>query len=141
MRLKRLAASGVLALAVVGISACSGAEYGIAALDRDPTSEDQLPDFVLTRDLDVDSVRKVAENDGVSYFIGKMEDVEGFCVYPVIGEKWIGGCGATTTDQIITVDAAAYPEVPQVTLVADAYDTDGLQRDGWVEVQKNVFIR
>jgi hypothetical protein len=140
MQFKQLSASGVLVMAVVGLSACSGAEYGIAALERDATSEDQLPAVVSDESLDVESARKVAEQEGVSYFIGAMKDDEGFCTYSVADDDFIGGCG-TGSGQVVTVSPAADSDLPQMTLVTDSYSGDDLERDGWSEVHDNIMIR
>lgn len=140
MQLKQLAASGVLAIAVVGLSACSGADYGIAALERDATSEDQLPAFVSDESVNVESTRKVAEQDGVSYFIGTMADREGFCAYSVVEDDFIGGCG-TASGKVVTVSPAAGSDLPQMTLVTDSYSGDDLERDGWSQVHENLMIR
>ncbi|WP_104119083.1 hypothetical protein [Arthrobacter sp. B1805] len=140
MQLKQLAASGVLAIAVVGLSACGGADYGIAALERDATSEDQLPAFVSDEGVDVESIRKVAEQDGVSYFIGTWEDREGFCVYSVVVDDFTGGCG-TGSENVVTVSPAPGSDLPHMTLVTDSYSDDDLERDGWSQVHENIMIR
>ncbi|MHA7144976.1 hypothetical protein ACX80U_09700 [Arthrobacter sp. TmT3-37] len=140
MQLKQLAASSALTLAVAGLSACGGADYGIAALERDATSEDQLPAVVYDESVDDESTRKVAEQDGVSYFIGTMTDREGFCSYAVVEDDFIGGCG-TASGKVVTVSPAADSDLPQMTLVTDSYSGDDLERDGWSQVHENILIR
>jgi hypothetical protein len=76
-------AVGVVGL--LGLTGCSGGD-DIAALDRAATSDDQLPSYVLTQDLDVDSVRHVVKHDGINYFISKPEEDNGFCVIRTKGQ-------------------------------------------------------
>lgn len=140
MQFKQLAASGVLAIAVVALSACSGADYDIAALERDATSEDQLPAVASDESVDDESIRKVAEQNGISYFIGTMKDRERFCAYSVVEDDFIGGCGAGS-GKVVTVSPAADSDLPQMTLVTDAYSGDDLERDGWSQVHDNILIR
>jgi hypothetical protein len=79
VNLRRYAVIAVGVVGLLGLTGCSGGD-DIAALDRAATSDDQLPSYVLTQDLDVDSVRQVVVHDGVSYFISRPEEDNGFCV-------------------------------------------------------------
>ncbi|WP_043447864.1 hypothetical protein [Arthrobacter sp. L77] len=137
---RQAAAIAVLALSAATISACSGADYGIAALDRKATSEDQLPDFVSDPSLDIDSVRKVAEQNQISYFIGEMKDDKGFCAYATTGDDFIGGCGEGN-GQLVTVSPGAGSDLLQFTLVTDSYSNEDLRGEGWTEVHDNILVR
>ncbi|WP_247827974.1 hypothetical protein [Arthrobacter antioxidans] len=140
MHVKQVAAVAVLALSATVISACSGADDGVAALNREATPEDQLPDFVSDSSLDIDSVRKVAEQNQISYFIGEMKDDKGFCAYSTTNDDFIGGCGEGN-GQLVTVSPGAGSGLPQFTLVTDSYSSEDLRGDGWTEVHDNILIR
>ena len=142
MHLKQVAAATTLISALVLISGCSSAEYGIVALDREATAEDQLPDMVIDDRVNVGSVRKVAEQDRVAYFIGAMNDDQGYCAYAVDDddENFTGGCGSGS-DQVLTVAPGEGSNLHQMMLVMDSYDGDSLKRDNWAEVHPNILIR
>lgn len=128
------------AVFLMGITGCTGGD-GIAALDRDATSEDQLPAYVLTQNFKVDSVRRVAEQDEVTYFISKLNEDNGFCVIRAKGQDeaaWGMGCG-TGTGKVITNFTMGISE--EVTLVTDGYATDDLEEDGWSKISENLLIR
>jgi hypothetical protein len=125
---------------LLGITSCSGGD-GIAAIDRDATSEDQLPPYVMTPNLKLDSVRRVAEQDEVTYFISKLDEDNGFCVIRTRGQDetaWGTGCG-TGTGRVITNSTTGISEA--VTLVTDGYATDDLEKDGWTKISENLLIR
>ena len=140
VRFKQMATATALISTLTLVSGCSSAEYGIAALDREATAQDRLPDVVVDESVNIDSVRKVAEQDQVAYFIGTMNDEEGYCAYAVVDSDFIGGCGRGN-GQLITVTPGGNTELPQMTLVTDSYDSENLQRDNWAEVQTNILIR
>jgi hypothetical protein len=130
---------GALAIAMVGVIGLAGCadNDGIAALDRAATSDDQLPGYVLTRGVDVDSVRKVAERDGVRYFISESETDEGHCVIQIKGQDesaWASVCG---TGNLVTSRATGI--VTSVALVTDSFATDDLEQEGWTKVHTNLF--
>lgn len=149
MKRKRSAVSVIVGLAVVGASACSSANYGIAALDREASAEDQLPailgdqlpSVVSNMDLDADSVRKVVESDGVSYYLGEKDSEEGFCVIYASDEDWLGGCGEAYAGQLVSLFPGEAMDLPQVTLVEDEYSTENLERDDWSRIHDNILIR
>ncbi|MBG6223528.1 hypothetical protein IWX63_000076 [Arthrobacter sp. CAN_A2] len=140
MRFDQVAIAAGLAPAGTAISACSGAEYGIAASNREATSEDRPPDFVIDPSVTIDSVRKVAEQDHISYFIGEMTDDRGFCAYSTTDDDFIGGCGEGH-GQPVTVAPGAGSDLPQSTLITDSYSTDALTSGDWTEVHDNILIR
>lgn len=92
--------------------------------------------------MNVDSVRKVAEQNQVAYFIGAMNDDPGYCAYAVTNDNddFIGGCGSGS-GQLVTVSPGGGSQLPQMTLVMDSYANDDLKRDNWAEVQTNILIR
>jgi hypothetical protein len=125
---------------LLGLTGCSGGD-DIAALDRAATSDDQLPSYVLTQDLDVDSVRQVVEHDGISYFISRPKEDNGFCVVRTKAQDdtaWGTAC-STGTGKVVTNQTTGIPEV--VTLVTDGYATDDLEEEGWTKIQENLLIR
>ncbi|MHA7217502.1 hypothetical protein ACX80L_01280 [Arthrobacter sp. MDT1-48-3] len=140
MHFKQAAAATALASTLILIGGCSGAEYGITALDREATAADRLPDVVVDESVNADSVRKVAEQNQVAYFIGAMNDDQGYCAYAVDNDDVIGGCGRGH-GQLVTVSPGGSSSLPQLTLVLDSYDTADLKRDNWVEVHTNIFVR
>lgn len=140
MHFKQVAAATALIPVLTLVSGCSGAEYGIAALDREATAQDRLPDVVVDESVNVDSVRKVAEQDRVGYFIGTMNDEQGYCAYAVVDSDFIGGCGRGN-GQLVTVTPGGSTGLPQMTLVLDSYASENLKRDNWVEVHTNILIR
>lgn len=142
MHFKQAAAATALASALIVISGCGSAEDGIAALDREATAEDRLPDVVADESVNVDSVRKVAEQDHVAYFIGAMTDDRGYCAYAVStdNDDFIGGCGSGN-GQLVNVTPGGNTDLPQMTLVKDSHDSEDLKHDNWAEVQTNIFIR
>lgn len=137
---KQMATATALISTLTLVSGCSSAEYGIAALDREATAQDRLPDVVVDASVNIDSVRKVAEQDQVAYFIGTMNNEKGYCAYAVVDSDFIGGCGSGN-GQLITVTPGRNTDLPQMTLVTDSYDSENLQRDNWAEVQTNILIR
>lgn len=149
MKRKRSAVSVISALVLVGASACSSANYGIAALNREASAEDQLPavmadqlpNVVSNMDLDVESVRKVVESDGVSYYLGEKDSEEGFCVIYAPDEDWLGGCGEAFAGQLVSLFPGEEMDLPQVTLVEDEYSTQNLERDDWNRIHDNILIR
>ena len=135
----RYAVFTVGAVGLLGLVGCSGGD-GIAAIDRAATSDDQLPGYVLTQDLDVGTVRQVVEHDGVSYFISEPKEDNGFCVIRTKGQNetaWGTACG--TGGGMITNQTTGIPGV--VTLVTDGYATDGLEEEGWTKIHDNLLIR
>ena len=129
MHFKQAAAATVLVSTLIVISGCSSAKYGIAALDREAAAEDRLPDVVIDESVNADSVRKVAEQHQVAYFVGVMNDDQGYCAYAVDNDDVIGGCGR------------GHGQLVTVSLVMDSYDSADLKRDNWVEVHTNILIR
>ena len=140
MHFKQAAAATVLVSTLIVISGCSSAEYGIAALDREAAAEDRLPDVVIDESVNADSVRKVAEQHQVAYFVGVMNDDQGYCAYAVDNDDFIGGCGRGNS-QLVTISPGGGSKLPQITLVMDSYDSADLKRDNWVEVHTNILIR
>lgn len=131
--------AGIMIL--VGIAGCSSGSDGIAAIDRESTSEDRLPAYVAMQNLDVDSVRRVAEQNDVAYFVSRQADAAGFCVIRTKGQDetaWGTACG-TATGRVITNFTTGISE--SVTLVTDGYATDDLEQDGWTRITDNVLIR
>ncbi|WDF32018.1 hypothetical protein PTW37_08945 [Arthrobacter agilis] len=139
MHIKQIATATALLTMLITVSSCGGAEYGIAALEREATDADRLPDVVVDESVDFDSVRKVAEQDRVAYFIGEMRDRRGYCAYAVADADFIGGCGSGA-GQLVTVTPGGGSELPQLTLVMDSYAVD-LTSDNWTEVHPNILIR
>jgi hypothetical protein len=137
---KKMATATALLATLTLVSGCSSAGYGIAALDREATAQDRLPDVVVDGSVNIDSVRKVAEQDQVEYFIGTMNDEEGYCAYAVVDSDFIGGCGRGN-GQLISVTPGGNTKLPQMMLVTDSYDSEDLQGDNWAEVQTNILIR
>lgn len=140
MHFKQAAAATVLAPTLILIGGCSSAEYDITALDREATAEDQLPDIVVDESVNADSVRKVAEQNQVAYFVGAMNDDQGYCAYAVHNDDFIGGCGRGN-GQLVTVSPGEGSSLPQMTLVTDFYDSADLERDNWAEVHTNILVR
>lgn len=140
MHVKRLGVAVVLASAIAAASGCTNAAHGIAALDREPTAEDRLPAIIVTEGVDPDSIRKVAEQEQVAYFIGETGDGQGYCAYAVKESEFVGGCGSGR-GQLVTVSPGGASELPQLTLVMDSHDAENLRRDGWSEVHDNILIR
>jgi hypothetical protein len=122
------------------MTGCSGGE-GIAALSDGAGPEDQLPAYVLTQDLDATSVRKVIEKDGITYFISRPAQDQGFCIIRTKGRDdtaWGAACG-TGTGRVITNSITGIPEA--VTLVTDGYSTDDLEEEGWTKIHDNLLTR
>jgi hypothetical protein len=140
MKTGRYVAIALGVVGLLGLTGCSGGD-DIAALDRAATSNDQLPRYVLTQNLDVASVRHVVEHDGINYFISKPEEDNGFCVIQTKGQDntaWGTACSAGT-GKVVTNQTTGIPEV--VTLVTDGYATDDLEEAGWTKIQENLLIR
>ncbi|TYD00431.1 hypothetical protein FQ377_03010 [Arthrobacter echini] len=118
----------------------------IAALTREPTAEDQLPGFVAEiavgngiGDLDADSVRKVEEHDGVTYYLGVLNDDRSACVYSITSDNFLGGCSAGP-GRVITNTPGADSGLVSVTLVTDGYSTDLLEQKGWTRIHRNILV-
>ncbi|WP_157940301.1 hypothetical protein [Arthrobacter ruber] len=109
MHFKQAAAATVLVSTLIVISGCSSAEYGIAALDREAAAEDRLPDVVIDESVNADSVRKVAEQHQVAYFVGVMNDDQGYCAYAVDNDAppALCYCGSTCSPA-----SAVAPNIP-----------------------------
>ena len=136
MYLRRYAALAVGMAGVLSVVGCTDTA-GIAALDRAPASDDQLPDYVLTQGVDVDSVRKVAERDEVMYFISDSETDEGHCVIQVRvpdATIWAVVCG---TGNVVTNRTTGI--VTTVALVTDGYSVEDLGMEGWTKIHTNLF--
>jgi hypothetical protein len=139
MNVRRYAVIAVGVVSLLGLTGCSGGD-GIAALDRAGTLDDQLPGYVLTQGVDVDSVRQVAEHKGIRYFISRTEEDNGFCVIRTKGQDeraWGTAC-STGTGKVVSNPTTGILEV--VTLVTDGYATDDLEEDGWIRIQENLLI-
>ncbi len=118
----------------------------IAALTREATAEDQLPGFVAEvavgngiGDLDADSVRKVEEHDGVTYYLGVLNDGRSACVYSITSDNFLGGC-SVGPGRVITNTPGADSGLVSVTLVTDGYTTDLLEQKGWTRIHRNVLV-
>jgi hypothetical protein len=91
--------------------------------------------------LKLDSVRRVAEQGEVTYFISRLDEDNGFCVIHTKGQDetaWGTACG-TGTGRVITTSTTGIADA--VTLVTDGYATDDLARDGWTKISENLLIR
>ena len=124
---------------LTGVAGCSGGD-GIAAIDRSATSEDQLPSYVSTESLDVDSVRLVAEHDGIAYFISRPADGSGFCVIRIpdrIQTVWAAACGQG--GNVVSTSSIGISQ--SVTLVTDGYSTSDLEKVGWEKITDNLLVR
>lgn len=140
MQPRRYAAIAVGMSGLVSLGGCSGGG-GIAALDRAPTADDQLPGYVVTQDLDVDSVRLVVEQEGINYFISERKEGVGFCLTLTKDQDeraWISACGGPV-GEAITAQSRGIPGV--VKLVVDGYSTDYLEENGWTKIHDNLLTR
>ena len=136
--MRRYVALAVGMAGVLSLVGCADSA-GIAALERAAASDDQLPGHVLTRGVDVDSVRKVAERDGVMYFISESETDEGHCVIQVKvpdATIWASGC---STGNVVTSRTTGI--VTTVALVTDNFATENLEKEGWTKIHTNLFTR
>lgn len=118
----------------------------VAVLDREATAEDQLPDFVSDivvgdndTELNADSVRKAVERDGLTYYLGSLNDGESLCVYSTTSDDFIGGCG-TSGGKVTTVAPGEGSNLNPITLVTDDYSTATLEQDGWTKIHDNILI-
>lgn len=142
VRFKYVVTVAALAVSALGISACSGGG-GISALDREATSEDQLPAYVDVQDLEVDSVRKAAESDGFTYFLARADDA-GTCLIRIRDEDesaYMAGCGTGTGHVTTTSLPRTKNGPPDMALVTDGYATDDLEQDGWTKIQDNIPVQ
>ncbi|WP_140395021.1 hypothetical protein [Arthrobacter sedimenti] len=142
MQSKRLGIVAVLAGLVLGLSACSGGDE-IAALNRGSAAGNQLPDYVYTEDIDVDSIREAVESEGFTYFLARGKE-QGFCVIRTSdqGESaYMGGCGTKPGLVIITSSGTTAAGPTNVALVTDGYATDDLEDEGWAKIQENILVR
>lgn len=139
---KKLVTFMVLAGLISALSACDGGD-GIAALDREPTSADQLPAYVNTDNLDVDSVRKAVDIEGLTYFLAR-GDEGGYCVIRTgdQGEnEYLVSCVAGSGN-LTSVSLGSMASEPRaMTLVTDSYATDVLEEEGWTKIQQNILVR
>jgi hypothetical protein len=142
VRLKLVVIVAALAVSALGTSACSGGD-GIAALDREATSEDQLPAYVVIEDLEVDSVRKAAESEGFTYFLARADDA-GTCLIRIRDadeSSYMAGCGKGT-GHVTTTSLPGTKDGPtDMALVTDGYATDDLEESGWTKIQDNILVQ
>ncbi|WP_167138870.1 hypothetical protein [Diaminobutyricimonas sp. TR449] len=129
--MRRAAAAALIAaVSVLGLAACSGPlEISLFSDPQDDTDRSVDLD-VLSDSINLDSVRHLADADGLRYFAAISSD--GYCVFvvdPGIGSA--GGCSQT-------LPASVAGQGKSVQLVPDNYSAhDG---DGWRELTPNLLI-
>lgn len=124
---------------ILGLSGCTGSptDHDTAALDRAATSADCLPGNVQAQGVRTDTVRQLAEHDGVMYFIAE-SDKEGVCVVQTRDDDeavWAVVCGP---GPIVTSQTTGIPTT--VALVTDSFSGDEFD-DNWTKIHANLFIR
>ena len=137
----------LLVIALVGVLAgCSTPQpAGPAALNREATAEDKLPDGVgLTGvDLDVEpgSTRLLATYDDVKYYGARSSTGASACLFVVpvgLPDQWRAGCGGTATSgRIVTVSGVDHSEA---TLINDGVDTSRPEFQGLTKIHDNVLV-
>jgi hypothetical protein len=123
---------------ILGLSGCtSTTDPGVEALDRAATSVDYLPDNVLAQGVLTETVRYLAEHEGITYFVAE-SDTEGLCVIQTQnhGEAvWAVVCGP---GPIVSSQAAGIPTT--VALVTDSFTGDDFD-DDWTKIHANLYLR
>lgn len=131
--------------AVVLLSGCAQPASQLNALDREAAAGDALPDGVVMGPLqgaDLESVRLLADHEGIRYFVGQSSDAMVTCVnaFPdAQPDKWVTGCGGPLDPHRETV-RVSMNGVVTVALVADGFDTSALVRDGLQPIHDNLLI-
>ena len=135
------------ALAVLLITGCAPASSssGFAALDREATAEDVLPEGVVmgpVEGVEIEGVRLLTEHEGIRFFGGRSGDGSTTCVSAVIDQtplNWITGCGGAPNShrEIVT---ASLSGVITVVLVGDSVDTSRFVEDGLEPIHDNLLI-
>lgn len=137
----------IAALAVLLATGCAPASgsAGFAALDRDATAEDVLPEGVVmgpVEGTDIERVRLLTEHDGIRYFGGRSIDGTVTCVSAVIDRtpmNWVTACGGAPNFHRETV-TTSLNGVITVVLVGDNVDTSKFIEDGLQPIHDNLLI-
>ncbi len=132
------AAAGIAVLLLTG---CSD-QAGLKALERTATPEDTLPATVnLSTEMNRDSSRLLATQDGVQFFGIQSGDASTTCVAVVPpGEDpaWQVGCGDTRGSGEITKISSVNTQLSTI-LLGDDFDTGKLE-PGWTKIADNILI-
>lgn len=127
--------------AAILLAGCT-APAGFQALNRQATADDNVPEGFTFEGTDVqaESARLLASQDGVKYFAAQNKDSHEACLVIVPEAKdslWIAGCGSFARGgEVITVTNATGLSA---VLVTDGTDTDRRQSEGWTKVHDNVL--
>jgi len=131
-------------VAALGLAGCS-APTGPAALNREATAEDKLPDPVGLSGVDLEvepgSARLLATHEDVKYYVAKSKTAGSACLFVVpvgLPERWRAGCAALgTSERIVTVAGADRSEA---TLINDGVDTTRPEFQGLTKIHPNVLL-
>ncbi|MGW9551020.1 hypothetical protein ACWG8W_08195 [Citricoccus zhacaiensis] len=127
--------------ALLMVTGCSQGGTGIALLDEPATGQLEAPAW---EGIDPQSVRFVADHEGVSYYLATPADPEldgGLCL--VAGEPGAIACGGPSPDgpppgsPVLTLDFGT----GEAAVFRDGADTSELTDEGWTQVHENLLVR
>lgn len=141
-RLHNITAVAAAMAAALLLSSCTATPPHLSALDREATPADTLPEGVRPFGPEAHTVRLVANDEGVRYFLGQTADAASSCLAVVPDNhpgQWAAGCGQTTDSDQELVRTEVTGLVTAV-LVPDNYDASQLIADGFTSVHQNIYV-
>lgn len=138
MQRKGFVLAGMCTLLLV--SGCSQGSVGVSLLDEPATVDQTLPADLHGADVEPDSVRFVAEHEGMSCFLAKPAEpgmANGVCLVAMEAESTACGGPSNNATQLVTLDIAG----TEARVVRDGTDTTDLADDGWTQIHENLLVR
>lgn len=129
-----------MALSLALLAGCSSSGAGIERLDQPATTQDDLPPVTAVFGFQPGTTRYLVQQGGFSFYLARPSFVDGAGTLP---PGW-GVCLIVVEPE--TISCGLMPiEIPlfgiSARLVPDGFDASELTRDGWEQVQRNLFLK